>query len=471
MSMIVGQRVQRLNQIRPGDRVTVKYYQALAAQAVTPFSRTSEPFEGVTVDRRQTAERPGGEVTRVRRGRVTITAVDPATDSVSFIGPNNVPRTVVAQNPQVQVLHPQAAPRRPGGPGLRGSAGDLGRADAIEHCWQANSSRPTAICSRRRPAPIAPPGSPRHRRCGRIPAPAGRAAPAPRADCPPRQAPAISSIARPTSAGSAVRGVAISRPGKSVGRGGSWPWNSSSYSFSPGRRPVKRISTSSSGRRPASRIMRRARSTIFTGLPMSSTKMPPSASSGGWSSRSVGADHAGLQHQPHRLAHRHEVAAHVGMGDGQRPAAFELAAEQRHDRAGAAQHVAEAHGDAAHAGARRRAASPIQGLAVHLGQALGRAHDAGRVHRLVGRDEAPSRGSRPRARHRPRCGCRARWSAALPAGRSRPSARASARRRGRPAPAASPRTGGGCAPRRAHRPARRGAARPGGVSRSSRSIS
>jgi hypothetical protein len=102
LSMIVGQRVQRLNQIRPGDRVTVQYYQALAAQAVTPFSRTSQPFEGVAVDRRETAGRPGGEVTRVRRGRVTITAVDPATNSISFIGPNNVPRTVVAQNPEVQ---------------------------------------------------------------------------------------------------------------------------------------------------------------------------------------------------------------------------------------------------------------------------------------------------------------------------------------------------------------------------------
>ena len=102
LSMIVGQRVQRLNQIRPGDRVTVRYYQALAAQAVTPLSRTSQPFEGATLDRRETADRPGGEVTRVRRGRVSITAVDPATSSVSFIGPNNVPRTVVARNPDVQ---------------------------------------------------------------------------------------------------------------------------------------------------------------------------------------------------------------------------------------------------------------------------------------------------------------------------------------------------------------------------------
>jgi hypothetical protein len=102
LSTLVSPRVQRLNQIRPGDRVSVRYYQALAAQAVTPFSRSSQPFDGVTVDRRETANRPGGEITRVRRGRVTITSVDPATNSVSFIGPNNVPRTVVARNPDVQ---------------------------------------------------------------------------------------------------------------------------------------------------------------------------------------------------------------------------------------------------------------------------------------------------------------------------------------------------------------------------------
>jgi hypothetical protein len=101
-SMVVSSRVQRLGQVKPGDRVTVRYYQALAAQAVKPSSSASPPFEGVNVDRRETAGRPGGEVTRVRRGRVTITAVDPETNTVSFIGPNNVPRTVVAQNSDVQ---------------------------------------------------------------------------------------------------------------------------------------------------------------------------------------------------------------------------------------------------------------------------------------------------------------------------------------------------------------------------------
>jgi hypothetical protein len=104
LSMIVGPQVQRLNQIRPGDRVTATYYQALAAQMVNVFSTTSQPFEGVTVDRRETAERPGGQVTRVRRGRVVITAVYPSINTVSFVGPNNMARTVTAKNPEVQAF-------------------------------------------------------------------------------------------------------------------------------------------------------------------------------------------------------------------------------------------------------------------------------------------------------------------------------------------------------------------------------
>ncbi len=101
LSMIVGSHVQRLNEIRPGDRVTVTYYQALAARVVSPLSGSSQAFEGVEIDRNDTAERPGGEITRVRRGRVTITAVDPATGTVSFIAPDNRPRTVVAKNSEV----------------------------------------------------------------------------------------------------------------------------------------------------------------------------------------------------------------------------------------------------------------------------------------------------------------------------------------------------------------------------------
>jgi hypothetical protein len=102
LTMVVGRAVQRLNQIRPGDRVTVTYFQALAAQAVRPLAGSNEPFAGMSIAREAT--RPGGEITRVRSGRVTITAVDPATNTVSFVGPNNLSRTVTPQNPQVQAF-------------------------------------------------------------------------------------------------------------------------------------------------------------------------------------------------------------------------------------------------------------------------------------------------------------------------------------------------------------------------------
>ena len=132
LSVVVSPRVQRLDQIRPGDRVTVTYYQALAAQVVNVFSPTSQPFENVSVNRTETATRPGGEVTRVRRGRVTITEVDPATNTVSFVGPNNLMRTVTARNPQVQSFIRTSACRPTGGHRLRGSLGDFGRTHAVE---------------------------------------------------------------------------------------------------------------------------------------------------------------------------------------------------------------------------------------------------------------------------------------------------------------------------------------------------
>lgn len=104
VSVIVSPQVKRLNEIHAGDHVTVSYYQALAAQVVNVFSPTSQPFQGVAVSRNDTAERPGGLVTRVRQGRVTITAVDPARNTVSFVGPGNIVRTVSPKNPDVQAF-------------------------------------------------------------------------------------------------------------------------------------------------------------------------------------------------------------------------------------------------------------------------------------------------------------------------------------------------------------------------------
>jgi hypothetical protein len=104
LTMVVSPRVQRLNELKPGDRVTVSYYQALAARMVTPLSGTTQPFQGMSIERNDTAQLPGGEITRVRSGRVVITAVDPAAGTVSFVGPGNIVRTVAPQNSEVQAF-------------------------------------------------------------------------------------------------------------------------------------------------------------------------------------------------------------------------------------------------------------------------------------------------------------------------------------------------------------------------------
>ena len=186
---------------------------------------------------------------------------------------------------------------------------------------------------------------------------------------------------------------------------------------------------SRSGRSPARRIICRARSTILTGSPMSRTKILPRASAvvGG---RRQG---RGLQHQLDRLAHRHEKPADLGMGDGQRPAGGELAGEQRHHRPGRAQHVAEAH---RHKAGARPIAGPaarlveVERLAEAFGEALGGAHHARRVDRLVGRDHHDQRGAEGARRLGDVAAADRRWSARPRSGWPRPSARASAPRRG-----------------------------------------
>ena len=78
--------------------------------------------------------------------------------------------------------------------------------------------------------------------------------------------------------------------------------------------------------------MLRARSTIFTGSPISSTKTSPPVGSV-----------ARADDQLHRLGDRHEVAGHLLVGHRHRAAGRDLAAEDRHDRARRAEHVAEPH--------------------------------------------------------------------------------------------------------------------------------
>ena len=93
-----------------------------------------------------------------------------------------------------------------------------------------------------------------------------------------------------------------------------------------------------------------------------------------------------MQHQPHGFGDGHEVPDDLRVGDRQRPAAGDLFLEARDDRAVRAQHVAEAHGLVADL-----LGGYVERLAIGFGRPLRRAHDVGRIDRLVGRDHHAGR--------------------------------------------------------------------------------
>ncbi len=100
----VGRQVQNFNQIRSGDRVTVRYMVAVAAAIAPATSAGTRPTATVAAMRAAPGERPAGAVGDLVRVRVRITDIDRATNTVSFVGPRNIPRTVRVKRPEMQAL-------------------------------------------------------------------------------------------------------------------------------------------------------------------------------------------------------------------------------------------------------------------------------------------------------------------------------------------------------------------------------
>ncbi len=154
--------------------------------------------------------------------------------------------------------------------------------------------------------------------------------------------------------------------------------NSSSYSFSPGRTPVNRTSMSS-GESPERRIRSLARSTTFTGSPMSSTKTsPPSPITAAWSTSCT----ASGMVMKYRTMSGCVTVTGPPFWIWRRKVGMTLPA--------AAQHVSEADRDEA------TRAPRTDLLHDALGEALRRAHDARRANGLVGRDEDEALHAGPR---------------------------------------------------------------------------
>ena len=100
LTVHAGPEVRNLAQVKPGDQVVVRVAEAVAARIV----RTGDPAPESTVSMARAApgERPAGLLVENVRARVKIEGINPASNTVSFIGSDRVPRTVAVRQPAMQ---------------------------------------------------------------------------------------------------------------------------------------------------------------------------------------------------------------------------------------------------------------------------------------------------------------------------------------------------------------------------------
>ncbi len=94
-----GEEVRNLPQVEVGDRVVVRFYEAIAAQLAKPGQQASA---SAGVMRAPVGAKPGAGVARQVTGTVRIDALDPATHTVSFTDPQGHSQTITVRDPKMQ---------------------------------------------------------------------------------------------------------------------------------------------------------------------------------------------------------------------------------------------------------------------------------------------------------------------------------------------------------------------------------
>jgi hypothetical protein len=99
----VGPEVRNLPQVRVGDRVVARYYEAIGASL-----RTADATGGATIEldsaTARPGERPAGVVGTRATVPVTIVSVDSRRNVVSFYGEDGLVRALTIRNPDAQAF-------------------------------------------------------------------------------------------------------------------------------------------------------------------------------------------------------------------------------------------------------------------------------------------------------------------------------------------------------------------------------
>jgi hypothetical protein len=95
----VDERAKNLPQVKVGDQVKVKYYEALAFRVVPPGQAAPPPSATSAITTAQPGEKPAGVAGREVTVTVTIEAINQKAGTVTFKGPQGNSETVKAQDP------------------------------------------------------------------------------------------------------------------------------------------------------------------------------------------------------------------------------------------------------------------------------------------------------------------------------------------------------------------------------------
>jgi hypothetical protein len=103
-TVYVANEVRNLPQVEVGDQVVVRYREAIAAELKEPGQPAGGDEVSAQVTRVPLGAKPAAEMARQVKTMVRIEALDLASNTVSFTGPNGLEQTVAVQDPKMQAF-------------------------------------------------------------------------------------------------------------------------------------------------------------------------------------------------------------------------------------------------------------------------------------------------------------------------------------------------------------------------------
>jgi hypothetical protein len=110
LTVRAGQQVRNFDRLRAGQRVAVRYDAAVAAWMAPATAGPPSATVVAAAARSAQGQRPAGAVGGLVQVQVIVEAVDVAANTVSFVGPAGVLRTVTVRDPRMQQLLPTLKP-------------------------------------------------------------------------------------------------------------------------------------------------------------------------------------------------------------------------------------------------------------------------------------------------------------------------------------------------------------------------